>query len=83
MSTVKTPTFLAREARKLAHGKMIRCEVWQGERLRKERMNGILAVSAGSKEPGAFIRLTYRPVARRERRSPWSARESFDSGGLS
>lgn len=84
MSTVKTPTFLAREARKLAHGKMIRCEVWQGEKLRKERMNGILAVSAGSKEPGAFIRLTYRPRGKaRAKVAVVGKGITFDSGGLS
>jgi len=84
MSTVKTPSFLAREARKLARGKAIRCEVWQGEKLRKERMNGILAVSAGSKEPGAFIRLTYRPRGKaRAKVAVVGKGITFDSGGLS
>lgn len=84
MSTVKTPTFLAREARKIARGKTIRCEVWQGEKLRKERMNGILAVSAGSKEPGAFIRLTYRPRGKaRAKIAVVGKGITFDSGGLS
>jgi leucyl aminopeptidase len=84
MSTVKTPSHLAREARKLAHGKTIRCEVWQGEKLRKERMNGILAVSAGSKEPGAFVRLTYRPRGKaRAKVAVVGKGITFDSGGLS
>ena len=84
MSTVKTPSFLAREARKLAQGKTIRCEVWQGEKLKKERMHGILAVSAGSKEPGAFIRLTYRPRGKaRAKVAVVGKGITFDSGGLS
>lgn len=84
MSTVKTPTFLAREARKLAAGTPIRCEVWQGEKLRKEKMNGILAVSAGSKEPGAFIRLTYRPRGKARAKIAIVGKGiTFDSGGLS
>ena len=84
MSTVKTPSFLAREARKLAQGKTIRCEVWQGEKLKKERMNGILAVSAGSKEPGAFIRLTYRPRGKARAKVAMVGKGiTFDSGGLS
>jgi len=84
MSTVKTPTFLAREARKITRGKTIRCEVWQGEKLRKERMNGILAVSAGSREPGAFIRLIYRPRGKaRAKIAVVGKGITFDSGGLS
>jgi leucyl aminopeptidase len=84
MSTVKTPTFLAREARKLAQGKTIQCEVWQGDKLKKERMHGILAVSAGSKEPGAFIRLTYRPRGKaRAKVAVVGKGITFDSGGLS
>ena len=59
MSTVKTPSYLAREARKITRGTGIRCDVWQGDKLVKEKMNGILAVSAGSVEPGAFIRMVY------------------------
>jgi leucyl aminopeptidase len=84
MSTVKTPTFLAREARKIAQGTSLRCEVWQGERLKKERMHGILAVSAGSREPGAFIRITYRPRGRARAKIALVGKGiTFDSGGLS
>ncbi len=33
MSTVKTPSYLAREARKVTRGTGIRCDVWQGSKL--------------------------------------------------
>ncbi|RMF25268.1 MAG: leucyl aminopeptidase [Deltaproteobacteria bacterium] len=84
MSSVKTPSFLAKTARSLAREAGIRCEVWQGERLRKERMNGILAVSAGSKEPGALIRLHYTPKRKaRAKIAVVGKGITFDSGGLS
>ncbi len=84
MSSVKTPSFLAKTARTLAREAGLRCEVWQGERLRKERMNGILAVSAGSREPGALIRLHYTPKRRaRARIAVVGKGITFDSGGLS
>jgi leucyl aminopeptidase len=84
MSTVKTPTYLARQAKRIAQGTTVRCEVWQGARLRKERMNGILAVSAGSSEPGAFIRMVYKPRGKaRSRIAVVGKGITFDSGGLS
>jgi len=84
MSTVKTPTYLAKTARSLARSSNVTCEVWQGERLRREGMNGILAVSAGSDEPGAFIKLVYKPRRRvRARIAIVGKGITFDSGGLS
>ncbi len=84
MATVKTPTYLAREARKLTRGTGIRCDVWQGNKLVKEKMNGILAVSAGSSEPGAFIRMVYRPRGKAKAKVAVVGKGiTFDSGGLS
>jgi len=84
MSTVKTPSFLARTARGITRGTTIKCEVWQGERLEREKMNGILAVSAGSDEPGAFIRMIYKPKRRTKAKVAIVGKGiTFDSGGLS
>jgi len=84
MSTSKTPSHLASVARGLSRRGRVRCEVWQGERLRREKMNGILAVSAGSRNPGALIKLVYKPRRRaRARVAVVGKGITFDSGGLS
>ncbi len=47
-------------------------------------MNGILAVSAGSSEPGAFIRMVYRPRGKSKGKVAVVGKGiTFDSGGLS
>jgi len=84
MSSVKTPSYLVKTAKAVAREAGIKCEVWQGEKLRREKMNGILAVSAGSKEPGAFIKMVYRPKKRsRATVAVVGKGITFDSGGLS
>ncbi len=84
MSTFKTPSHLVSVARGLARRGRVRCEVWQGERLKREKMNGIVAVSAGSKNPGALIKMVYKPRRRaRSRIAIVGKGITFDSGGLS
>lgn len=84
MSTVKTPSYLAAVARTLARRGRVRCQVWQGARLRSEKMHGILAVSAGSRNPGALIKLVYTPRRRARGRIAIVGKGiTFDSGGLS
>ncbi len=84
MSSVKTPSFLVATARRLARGSGLSCTVWQGDKLRREKMNGILRVSAGSDEPGAFIKLVYRPKRKARARVALVGKGiTFDSGGLS
>ncbi len=84
MSAVKTPSFLAQTAEEIAEAGGLSCEVWQGERLREERMNGILAVSAGSRESGALIKLVYTPQGKVSKRVAVVGKGiTFDSGGLS
>lgn len=84
MSSVKTPAFLVRTARKVARDGGLSCTVWQGEKLVKEKMNGILAVSAGSAQPGAFIKMVYTPPRKaRATVAVVGKGITFDSGGLS
>jgi leucyl aminopeptidase len=84
MSSVKTPSYLVKTARSITRGTGIRCEVWQGKRLQDEGMNGIIAVSAGSAEPGAFLRMTYKPSGKpRACVAIVGKGVTFDSGGLS
>ncbi len=83
-SSVKTPNYLVKTAKGIAKGTGLSCQVWQGARLEKERMNGIIAVSAGSMEPGAFIKMVYKP-GRKARGVVAVVGKgiTFDSGGLS
>ena len=84
MPSVKSPSYLAKQARAIARTGGLKCEVWQGTRLKKEKMNGILAVSAGSKEPGAFIKLVYKPKKKAKKIIAVVGKGiTFDSGGLS
>ncbi len=84
MSSVKTPSFLAATAKRLGRKTGLTCTVWQGDKLERERMNGILRVSAGSDEPGAFIKLVYRPKRKPRAKVALVGKGiTFDSGGLS
>ncbi|HYC54299.1 MAG TPA: leucyl aminopeptidase [Candidatus Binatia bacterium] len=83
--TAKPPGHLAAVARQVARGSArLRCDVWQGERLRREKMNGIIAVSSGSRNSGALIKLIYKPRRRPRARVALIGKGiTFDSGGLS
>jgi len=84
MSSVKTPTYLAKQAKEIAREHKLSCDVWQGDKLVKENMNGILRVSAGSNEPGAFIKLVYKPKKKAKATIALVGKGiTFDSGGLS
>src|SRR6185369_8459570 len=78
------PSDLAHAAKSIARGRTLRCEVWQGERLRREKMNGIVGVSAGSRHGGALIKLVYTPSRRAKATVAIVGKGiTFDSGGLS
>ncbi len=83
-SKVKTPNYLVKTAKRIAREENLKCEVWQGQRLVKEKMNGIIAVSAGSEEPGALIKLIYKPKTKARAKVALVGKGiTFDSGGLS
>jgi leucyl aminopeptidase len=82
--SVKFPGHLAAVAKGIARGRRVRCEVWQGEKLKREKMHGILGVSAGSRHGGALIKMTYEPPRRAKARVAIVGKGiTFDSGGLS
>ncbi len=82
--SVKTPRFLATQARRIVRGTSLTCEVWTEARLEKERMRGILAVSKGSVEPGRLIKITYKPRGKAKGKVAVVGKGiTFDSGGLS
>ncbi|MCK6554408.1 leucyl aminopeptidase [Candidatus Binatia bacterium] len=85
-AAIATPTYLAREARRIARDQRLRVRVLTGPGLRRARMGAILGVSQGSDQPPCFIELVYTPRRRRPG-GPCVALAgkgiTFDSGGLS
>lgn len=60
-SNVKSPGWLAEQARDLGEAAGLSVEVWDEDRLRAEGFGGVLAVGSGSATPPRFVRLDYRP----------------------
>ena len=81
----KTPMLLARAAER--NGKKYRYDVavWDQSEIEKEKMGGLLAVNRGSKEPPAFIEMTWRPERVHNKRPIALVGKGvvFDTGGLS
>ena len=81
-----TSPVLARRAVSLAREAGLICEVWDEEKIRRERLGGLLGVNRGSAQPPRFVRLTYRPDPHS---SPAATLAlvgkglTFDAGGLS
>jgi leucyl aminopeptidase len=83
-----TPAFVAAQAQKMAKQAGLKCTVWKGEALEKERFEGLINVGKASENLPCMIRLEYKP------KGGGSARNSkpvvligktmtYDSGGLS
>jgi leucyl aminopeptidase len=85
--SVATPTFMAEYAQRLAAASpTLRAEVWGPERMAKEGLTGVLAVSRGSAEEPRLITLRHVPEgpSRGRRRIAVVGKGiTFDSGGLS
>jgi leucyl aminopeptidase len=79
----KTPPRLAEQMRSIAADAGIEVDVWDLERIRRERMGGILGVAAGSEEPPAFLKLAYRKGGDSPTLALVGKGVTFDSGGLS
>ena len=83
-SNEMTPTDLAKEARKSARGKNIRCTVLDAKQMKEVGMNALLGVARGSHEPPQLILLEYSGG---KKSSPVIAlvgkAVTFDSGGIS
>ena len=78
-----TPSELARLATEAAAGPGLSIDVWDEERIRAERLGGLLGVSAGAVEPPRLIRLAYEPASSRASVALVGKGITFDSGGLS
>jgi leucyl aminopeptidase len=78
-----TPTRLGELATELAGEYGLAVEVWDGERIDKERLGGLAGVAAGSHEPARLIRLAYEPAGAQTTVALVGKGITFDSGGLS
>ncbi len=82
-AAVKTPTFIAATAERLAADAGVEVEVWDRARIEQEGLAGLLAVARGSNEEPRFIRMRYRGPGARRRVALVGKGITFDSGGLS
>jgi len=84
-SNLKTPEYLAEQARQIAAESGLRCEVWDENRIIAERMGALYAVGMGSDNPARFIILEYCPPGQ-EKAQPLilvGKGMTFDTGGYS
>jgi leucyl aminopeptidase len=58
-------------------------EVWDEERIREERLGGLLGVNRGSEQPPRFLQLRFEPRRARTTLALVGKGVTFDSGGLS
>jgi len=83
---VKTPTWLAKQAVKMAAetGGVVTCKVFKKTEIQKMKMGGVLAVNRGSDEPPTFIELSYDPAsgATEEVIGLVGKGVTYDTGGL-
>ena len=85
-SNLKTPAWLAEQAKTLAADHGLKCRVWDEKQLEAEGFGGIIGVGQGSAHPPRLVRLDYTPKKAR-RSTPTVALVgkgiTFDTGGLS
>ena len=79
----KPPVTLAARSKAIAEGEGLAVEVWDESRLRQERFGGVIAVASGSKQPPAFVRISYRNADDAPVTALVGKGVTFDSGGLS
>jgi leucyl aminopeptidase len=79
-----TPRRLAALATDLAFDGGLDVDIWDEDRLRAERLGGLLGVAAGAAEPPRLIRLAYQPPGGGTATVALVGKGiTFDSGGLS
>lgn len=84
----ETPNFLypesfAEEVEDYAKGTKVKVEVWDENKLLKEKCGGMLGVGQGSARPPRMIKMTYSPSKAKKHIALVGKGITFDSGGLS
>ncbi|MFQ5588882.1 MAG: leucyl aminopeptidase [Nitrospiria bacterium] len=85
-SNVVTPTYLAKEAAKIAESEQISLEVLEQEEIQSMGMGAFHAVTQGSETPPRFIVLQYQGAPQGKRKRPVALigkSVTFDTGGIS
>ena len=79
-----TATAFAAKAKKIGEAGGLTVEVLDEKAIRARKLNGVLAVNRGSKQPPRFVELTYEPAAPARATVALVGKGiTFDSGGLS
>jgi leucyl aminopeptidase len=79
----KSPSRLAERIRIVAEDAGLSVDVWDAERIERERFGGLMGVSAGSHEPPRFLVLHHRRGDHPPKLALVGKGVTFDSGGLS
>jgi leucyl aminopeptidase len=84
-SNLKSPEFLAEQARQIAEDTGLRCEAWDENQIIAERMGALYGVGMGSDNPPRFIVLEYCPPGREQEQPIILVGKgmTFDTGGYS
>ena len=78
-----TPLKLEREAKKAIKNTAIKMQVLDEKAMRRLKLNGVLAVGQGSKEPSRFLILKYQPLSSAKKPVVLVGKGvTFDSGGI-
>lgn len=77
------PADFAARAKEVATEAGIKVTVWNANRITKERLGGVLAVSKGSTNEPRFVTLSYAPANATRHLALVGKGVTFDSGGLS
>ena len=79
----KSPEALAERIREAATDAGVTVEIWDGARIEKEGLGGVMGVAAGSDRDPRLAKLTYSPDGAKKHLALVGKGITFDSGGLS
>lgn len=83
-ASIMTPSFLAKEARRLVKGGGVKVTSMGKAQIEKLKMGAFLAVAQGSTEPPRLIQIEYRPKGKASKHVFLVGKGvTFDTGGLS
>ena len=83
-SNICTPTFLAKEAKKLEKlNKNLKVEVLDEKQMRTLKMGSLLSVSQGSTQPAKLVIIKYMPIKNKQPIVLVGKGITFDTGGIS
>lgn len=79
-----TPSILANEVKKQTQNTKIKTTIWDKQRIKKEKMGGLLGVSLGSSQEPRFIIMEYKGAGASKKPIALVGKGlTFDSGGIS